>query len=75
LTHVPLLALYQVPERLPDSSVLLHKFPECLFNGTQNLAISRDHGWSVDIGMGYTPLLECDASGTGKGVAKKIIKK
>jgi len=27
--------------------------------------------------VGYTPLLECDASGTGKGAAikKKIIKK
>ena len=31
---IPLLALYQVPEGLPDSSVLLHEFPECLFNGT-----------------------------------------
>jgi len=28
-------------------------------------------------GVGYTPLLECDAPGTGKGMAmkKKIIKK
>ena len=31
---IPLLALHQVPEGLPDSSVLLHEFPECLFNGT-----------------------------------------
>ena len=31
---VPLLALYQVPEGLPDSLVLLYKFPECLFYGT-----------------------------------------
>ena len=31
---VPLLALHQVPEGLPNSSVLLHKLPEYLFNGT-----------------------------------------
>ena len=31
---IPLLALHQVPEGLPDSLVLLHEFPECLFNGT-----------------------------------------
>ena len=34
LGHVSLLALHQVPEGLPDSSVLLHEFLECLFNGT-----------------------------------------
>ena len=34
LGHISLLALHQVLERLPDSSVLLYKFPECLFNGT-----------------------------------------
>ena len=34
LGYVPLLALHQVPEGLPDSLVLLHKFPECLFNST-----------------------------------------
>ena len=75
--RVPLLALYQVPERLPDSSVLLHEFPECLFNGTENPAISGDHGQSHGGGVGYTPLLECDAPSTGKGMAmkKKIIKK
>ena len=31
---VPLLTLHQGPERPPDSSILLHKLPECLFNGT-----------------------------------------
>ena len=31
---VPLLALYQVPEGLPDSLVLLHKLLECFFDGT-----------------------------------------
>ena len=52
--------------------VLLHEFPECLFNGTENPAISGDHGR----GVGYTPLLECDAPGTGKGTAmkKKLLK-
>jgi len=30
----PLLALHQVPEGLPNSSVLLYEFLECLFNGT-----------------------------------------
>jgi len=77
LGHVPLLALHQVPEGLPDSSVLLHKLLEYFFNGTQDPAISEDHGWSDGGGMGYTPLLECNAPGTGKGAAmkKKIIKK
>ena len=56
--------------------VLLHKLSECLFNGTQNPAISKNHGQGVGIGVVYTPLLECNASGTGKGAAmkKKIIK-
>ena len=31
---VPLLALYQVLEGLPDSLVLLHKLLECFFDGT-----------------------------------------
>ncbi len=33
-------------------------------------------GWDVGIGVGYTLLLECNTSSTGKGVAmkKKIIK-
>ena len=31
---VPLLALYQVPEGLPDSLVLLHKLLECFLDGT-----------------------------------------
>ena len=75
--RVPLLALYQVPEGLPNSSVLLHKFLECLFNGTQNPTINEDHGQGIGIGVGYTLLLECNTSGTGKGAAmkKKIIKK
>ena len=34
LGRVSLLILHQVPEGLPDSSVLLHEIPECLFNGT-----------------------------------------
>ena len=34
LGHIPLLALHQVPEGLPNSLVLLHKLLECLFNGT-----------------------------------------
>ena len=34
LGRVSLLTLHQVPEGLPDSSVLLHEIPECLFNGT-----------------------------------------
>jgi len=74
---VPLLALYQVLEGLPDFSVLLYKFLEYLFNGTQNPAISRDYGWDIGIGMGYILLLECNAPGIGKGAAmkKKIIKK
>ena len=33
LGHIPLLALYKVPEGPPNSSVLLHKFLECFFNG------------------------------------------
>ena len=39
--------------------------------------ITGDHGWGVGIGVGYTPLLECDAPGIGKGATmkRKIIKK
>jgi len=76
LDRVPLLALHQVPEGLPDSSVLLDKFPECFFNGTESPAISEDHGRGHGGGVGYTPLLECYAPSTGKGMAmkKKIIK-
>jgi len=57
--------------------LVLHKFPECLFNSIQNPAISENHGWDVGISVGYTPLLECDAPSIGKEVAmkKKIIKK
>jgi len=56
--------------------VLLHKLLECLFNGTQNPAISGDYSQGVGVGVGYTPLLECNAPGTGKGAAmkEKIIK-
>ena len=74
--RIPLLALHQVLEGLPDSSVLLHEFLEYLFNGTQNPAISGNYGRGIGIGVGYTPLLECDVPGTGKGAAmkKKIIK-
>jgi len=74
---IPLLALHQVPEGLPDSSVLLHKLLECLFNGTQDPAISGDYNQGDGGGVGYILLLECDAPSTGKGAAmkKKIIKK
>jgi len=77
LGRIPLLALHQVLEELPDSSVLLHKLPECLFNGTQDPAISGDYGWGVGVGVGYTPLLESDIPGTCKRSAmkKEIIKK
>jgi len=77
LGHVSLLALHQVPEELSNSSVLLHKLPECLFNGTQDPAISRDHGQGVGVGVGYTLLLESDASSIYKRSAmkKEIIKK
>ena len=34
LGRVSLLALHQVPEGLSNSSVLLHKFLECFFDGT-----------------------------------------
>ena len=71
------MALHQVPEGLPDSSVLLHEFSECFFDGTWNPTISGDHGWGVGSGVGYILLLECDASGIGKEVTmkRKIIKK
>jgi len=74
---IPLLALYQVSEGLPNSSVLLHKLPECLFNGTQDPAISGDHGRGGGQGVGYTLLLESDAPGTCEGSAMKeeIVKK
>jgi len=77
LGHVSLLALHQVPEEPSDSSVLLHKLPECLFNGTQDPTISKNHGWGIGIGMGYTLLLKYNTSSVCKGVAmkKKIIKK
>jgi len=77
LGHVPLLALHQVLEGLPNSLVLLHKLPEYLFNGTQDPAISGDHDWGVGVGVGYTPLLECNASSVDKGAAmkEKIINK
>ena len=57
--------------------VLLYKLLKCLFNGTQDPAISRDYGWSVGIGMGYILLFECNAPSTGKEavIKKKIIKK
>ena len=73
----PHLVLHQVPEGLPDFSVLLHKLPECLFNGTQDPIISGDHGQDSDGDVGYTLLFECDIPGTGKRAAmkKKIIKK
>ena len=71
------MALHQVPEDLPNFSVLLHKLPEYLFNSTQDPAISGDHGQSVSVGVGYTLLLESNVSGTYEGLAmkKKIIKK
>jgi len=74
LGYIPLLALHQVLEGLPDYSVLLL---ECLFNSIQNPAISGDHSRSVGIGMRYILLLECDAPSTNEGAAmkKKIIKK
>jgi len=77
LGRIPFLAPHQVLERLPDSSVLLHKLPECLFNGTQDPAISGDHGQDDGGGVRYIPLLECNVPSTGKGAAmkKKIIKK
>ena len=42
-----------------------------------NTAISGDHSRDDSEGAGYTPLLECNAPGTSKGVAmkKKIIKR
>jgi len=74
---IPLLALYQVLEGLPNSLVLLHKLPEYLFNGTQDSTISGDYSLSDSGGVGYTLLLECDVPGTDKGAAmkKKIILK
>jgi len=74
---IPLLALHQVPERLSNSSVLLHKLLEYLFNGTQDPAISGDYGWGGSGVVRYTPLLESDVSGTheGSAIKKKIIKK
>jgi len=77
LGYIPLLALYQVPERLPDSLVLLCKLLECLLNGTQDSAISGDHSQDDGGDVGYTLLLEGNVPGTYKGSAmkKKIIKK
>jgi len=77
LGRIPLLALYQVPERLPDSLVLLHKLPECFFNSTQDPAISGDHGQGIGVDVGYTLLLESNAPSTCEGLAmkKEIIKK
>jgi len=73
---IPLLALHQVPEGLPDSLVLLHKLPECLFNGTQDPTISGNHGRDDGGGVGYTLLLESDAPGTCERLTmKKIMKK
>jgi len=76
LGHVPLLALHQVPEGLLNSLVLLHKLLEYLFNGTQDSTISKDHGWDVGVGVGYTLLLESDAPSICEELAmkKKIIK-
>jgi len=70
LGRVPLLALHQVLEKLPDSSVLFHKLLECLFNGTQDPAISGDHGQGVVV-VGYTPLLESNTPSTCEGSAMK----
>ena len=77
LGYVPLLALYQVPEGPSDFLVLLYEFLECLFNGTQNPAISGDHGWGVGVSVEYTLLLEGNAPSTCKRSAmkEKIIRK
>jgi len=77
LGRIPLLALHQVPEGLLNFSVLLHKLPEYLFNGTQDSTISGDHDRGDGGGVEYILLLEYDVSSTGKGAAmkKKIIKK
>jgi len=76
LGHVPLLALHQVLEGLLNSSVLLHKLPECLFNDTQDLTISKDHSWDIGVDVEYTLLLESDAPSICEELAmkKKIIK-
>ena len=71
LGRVPLLALHQVLKELPDSSVLLHKFLECLFNDTQDPTISGDHGQGVGISVEYIPLLEGNTPGTCEGLAIK----
>jgi len=76
LGYVPLLALHQVPKGLPDSSVLLHKFSECLFDGTWNFTIGRDHGWGIGVNVQDTPLLDSDAFCAYKRLAmKKTISK
>jgi len=71
------LALHQVPKELPNSLVLLHEFPECLFNSTQNPTISEDYGRGVVVDVGYTSLLEGNAPTTCERLAmkEKIIKK
>jgi len=76
LSHTPLLVLHQVLEGLFNSSVLLHKLPECLFNDIQDPTISRDHGQGISMGVGYIPLLESDAPSTCERLAmkKEIIK-
>ena len=70
LGRIPLLALHQVPEGLPDFSVLLHKLLECLHNGTQDPTISGNHGRNDGGGVGYTPLLESEGP-TMKEIMKK----
>ena len=77
LGYVSLLALYQVLEELPNSSVLLHKFLECLFNGIQNPTISEDYNQSVGISVGYILLLESNVPSTCERLAmkKKLLEK
>jgi len=66
-----LLALHQVPKRLPNFLVLLHEFLKCLFNDIQNSAISRNYSWSVGVGVEYILLLKGNIPGIYEGSAMK----
>jgi len=71
LGHVLLLALYQVPERLPDVSVFFNEVSEYLFNSIQDSSVDRNHWLRGGDDMEDTLLFDSDAYGAYKETTTK----